>query len=245
LIVSFMSTMSSQRKDIKYNQASTARGLLELRLERYLSNSAALNNTAKYQSVGNLKFASCYTGGSSALCEAATQPVGFKLIDPIGKEVAGANVDNPVRYNTRGEICTVKSDDCLFEVFAHFTASCPGNVASCVSPSSFNASYVIQQATGVSPFGTGFVFKSFVSSAIPVGAPPYTLTSYSRSHADGSATFSLGVHDFCALSRFVYDGDGVGDCIMNGNKRANWTMTINDEGGAQAQTCGAICVDFL
>ncbi|MBS1971294.1 MAG: hypothetical protein JSU04_13380 [Bdellovibrionales bacterium] len=244
LIASFMSMVSSQRKDIKYNQALTARGLLELRLEKYLTNSAALDKTRKLTSFeGNVKFNACYSS-TGTVCTQTLQPAGFQLVDPNGTVVAGGSPDAPIRYNSRGEICPAVSDDCLFEVFSYFTAACPGGTATCSRPSSFNATYTIQQAAGANPLG-GLVMKTFTSSLVPVGSPPYNLVPYTRSFADGTGTFPIGAHDFCVLNQYIYDGDGVGNCMVTGAKKDIWTITIQDEGDAQVQTCGVLCIDFL
>jgi hypothetical protein len=243
LIASFMSMVSSQRKDIKYNQALTARGLLELRLEKYLTNSAALEKTRQLTFEGNVKFNACYSS-TGTVCTQSLQPTGFQLVDPTGTVVAGGSANAPIRYNSRGEICPVANDDCLFEVFSYFTAACPGGTATCARPSSFNASYTIQQSANANPLG-GLVMKTFASSLVPVGSPPYNLTSFTRSFADGTGTFPIGAHDFCVLNQYIYDGDGAGNCMVTGAKKDVWTITIQDEGDAQVQTCGAICVDFL
>lgn len=243
LIASFMSMVSSQRKDIKYNQALTARGLLELRLEKYLSNGAALDKTRKLTFDGNIKFNACYSSAGS-VCTQSLQPTGFQLADPSGTIVGGGSPSAPIRYNSRGEICPVANDDCLFEVYTYFTAACPGGAATCARPSSFNATYSIQQAANANPMG-GLVMKTFASSFVPVGSPPYNLTNFTRSFANGTGTFPIGAHDFCVLNQFIYDGDGVGNCMVTGAKKDIWTITIQDEGDAQVQTCGAICVDFL
>lgn len=243
LIASFMNMVSSQRKDIKYNQALTARGLLELRLEKYLTNSAALQKTRQLTFDGNIKFNACYSS-VGAVCTQSLQPTGFQLVDPSGAVVGGGSPSAPIRYNSRGEICPTVTDDCFFEVYTYFTAACPGGAATCARPSSFNATYSIQQAANANPLG-GMVMKTFASSLMPVGAPPYNLTSFNRSFADGTGTFQIGAHDFCVLNQYIYDGDGVGNCMVTGAKKDIWTITIQDEGDAQVQTCGAICVDFL
>ncbi|WP_413290483.1 hypothetical protein [Bdellovibrio sp. HCB337] len=243
LIVSFMNAVSSQRKDIKFNQAMIARNLLEMRMEKYLGSSGSLtftrNSTA---SLGNVKFAGCYTAGA-ALCEATTTPVGFILYDPNGVAVSGASVNSPVRYTSRGEICNPGNNDCVFDVYTTFTAICPGGTATCASPINLSATFTISQTPGVTAFG-GFTFKTVTSAPFPVGAPPYLLSYQIRSYAGGSSAFNIGVHDFCALARYDYDGDGAGSCLVNGTKKSPWTLTIVDEGDANPLVCGAICLDF-
>lgn len=243
LIVSFMNAVSNQRKDIKFNQALIARNLLEMRMEKYLGSSGSINYTrTSTASVGNVKFANCYTAGGAS-CEATSAPVGFVLFDPNGTAVSGASPNNPVRYTSRGEICNPGNNDCVFDVYTTFTASCPGGAPTCASPNNLSATFTIAQTEGVTAFG-GFTFKTITSAPFPVGAPPYILSSQVRSLSGGASTFNIGVHDFCALARYQYDGDGAGSCLVNGSKKSSWTMTIVDEGDAQPLVCGAICLDF-
>ena len=58
---------------------------------------------------------------------------------------------------------------------------------------------------------------------------------------NGVATHALGKYKQCNLIRYVYDGDGIGQCTVSGTAGGNWSVTVGDEGTRHPQICYMAC----
>ena len=69
----------------------------------------------------------------------------------------------------------------------------------------------------------------------------YTLAEFRNTALSSVLNFNLGVKDRCVLRTFEGDNADYSSCKVSVNSSSIWTLTISDEGKAQALTCAVTC----
>ncbi|MDG0816099.1 hypothetical protein [Bdellovibrio svalbardensis] len=97
--------------------------------------------------------------------------------------------------------------------------------------------------------GTCSIFEKPLLPVVPPPAPlvvddgSATMSVTTRSLYNGYTFQNLGVHKWCALTSYSYDGDGIGECTITGSVNGGWNIRIGDEGTKYPQLCYITCSD--
>ncbi len=227
-VVSFANMMQYQNRQIRTLRLASTRDRLVSQISSLVKDTNALSTSANQAS--NTALSNCFQTGTHAACVTTKQP--FTLYDWAGSIVAGPDTSatstpsgTPRRYDEYGSLCTSQTSatqQCPFEAYVSFTASCTSGCVANAPANSVTVSLTVKTGVTLTPPLKDVTFSATVPTS---GSATVTEVQSGSIIGFASATCPTGYTQYAAAQGKFLLGAGGGYAYGSTGGTANQTLT--------------------